>query len=266
MSAQHVVSRSVRDSAVALDSIAGPMPGDPYTAPSPAGLFAASAGAPPGRLRIGLCVAAPGGEAVDPMCVAAAEATASRCEALGHHIEEISWPFAAQPYAVARSSVIAPYVAAAVDQRLEALGRALQPDDLEPLSRMIYDVGRRQSAVELVAGMQAMHHVGRTLGGLFTQIDVLLTPTLAALPGPLGRLSHPDQDALGAIQALTAFTVVANVSGQPAMSVPLDRAPSGLPIGSQFLGRFGEETTLYSLAGQLERAHPWPWFPPELRG
>jgi len=103
-----------------------------------------------------------------------------------------------------------------------------------------------------------MHRLGRTMGLLFEDIDALVTPTMAAPPGPLGALGADDMDRfIQTSGSMTAFTYLVNLTGQPAMTVPLDRSPSGLPIGSQVIGRFGDEATLFQLAGQLERAHPW---------
>lgn len=257
MSSQNVVSRSVRDSATLLDVMAGPMPGDPYAAPPASRRFVAEVAADPGPLRVGLCLQAPGGESVDPQCIASARATARRCEALGHHVVDFVWPFPPETYAVTRSGVIAPYVSLAVDQRLEELGRGRRDDDLEPVSALIYETGRATTAVQHVASVQAMHQIGRAMGAAFEEVDTVLSPAMAIEPPRLGAFASMDGGVLATMQAMTAFTAIANVTGQPAMVVPLDRAPSGLPSGSHFLGRFGDEATLLRLAAQLERAHPW---------
>jgi len=258
MSAQGVVSRSVRDSAVALAAISGSMPGDPYAAPGdPAGYPDDAAGAP-GRLRVGVCTTAPEPLDVDARCVDAVRATALRCADLGHHVTEVSWPFDPQVLATARQRIIGPHVAQAVDARAAQLGRPLADDDLEPFTAAVAQAGRQGTATGYVAGIQAMHQVGRAMGELFERIDVLLTPTLAHPPFPI---AGPPGDLPGMpleqVRLLTTFPSVANVSGQPAMSVPLDHYPDGLPLGSHFTGRFGDEATLFRLAAQLERAHPW---------
>lgn len=257
MSAQHVVSRSVRDSAAALDAIAGPEPGDPYAAPAPVHPFLSAAGTDPRPLRIGLCTTAPGREEVHPGCREAAEATARRCADLGHHVVPVEWPFTAQTLARTRTSVVGPYVAAAVSARAAELGRPLAPGDLEPFTAALVERGRAQSATELVDGVQAMHEIGRAMGSQMEEVDLVLTPTLACLPVALGTLdgahlaSHVTE-----VRLCTAFVALANATGQPAMSVPLDEV-DGLPVGSQFVARYGDEATLFALAGQLERAHPW---------
>ena len=258
MSAQHVVSRSVRDSAAALDATAGAMAGDPYWAPPQRRPYLAEVATEPDRLRVGLILVAPSGVAIDPECVAAAESTARRCEALGHAVTPVEWPFAAGAHAAATASIIPAQLAATVDARLARLGRTSRPDDLEAVTAMLVERGRAISATDYVNAVQAMHQVGRAMGGLFEEIDVLLTPTLGRPPFPLGTLGGSDVGRfISEVGSVACFTAVANITGQPAMSLPLDQASNGLPLGSQVIGRFGDEATLFRLAGQIERAHPW---------
>jgi amidase len=258
MSTQHVVSRSVRDSAAMLDASAGPMAGDPYWAPPGSSSYLADAGTDPVPLRIGLITESPTGVPVAPECRQAAEATASRCGQLGHEIVPLSWPAITDDFMAARSAIVPVQIAVTVDDFLARTGRSLGPDDLEPMTRMMVDHSRSTPAMTYVAAVQAMHRLGRTMGLLFEGIDTLITPTMAALPGPLGALGDGDMDRFIQTSAsMTAFTYLINLTGQPAMSVPLDRTPNGVPIGSQVIGRFGDEANLFRLAGQLERAHPW---------
>jgi len=258
MSAQHVVSRSVRDSAAALDAISGPMAGDPYWAPPGATSYRAEAQRDPGPLRVGLCLEPPSGMAVDPACQRVAEATAGRCEALGHVVSRESWPFANEDLVRAQGTIVATHIAATIEARLEALGRPLVTGEIEPVTASLRDRGLAATGVAYVGAIQAMHRVGRAMGTLFERIDVLLTPMLGRLPPPLGTLDTSDPARFGReVGYLSGFAGVANISGQPAMSVPLDLV-DGLPVGSQFIGRFGEEATLLRLAGQLERAYGWP--------
>jgi amidase len=257
MSAQHVVSRSVRDSAAALDAVAGAMPGDPYWAPPQSPSYLADVATTPGRLRVGVILDAPTGVGVDPICQAAAQATAERLEALGHEVTAAAWPFPPEQHGAAQS-IIPVQLAATIDARLARLGRPLRPDDLEAVTSLLVERGRAITGIEYVNAVQSMHQVGRAMGGLFERIDVLLTPTLGRPPFPLGTLDGSDVARfVREVGSVACFTAVANITGQPAMSLPLDHAPSGTPIGSQIIGRFGDETTLYRLAGQLESAHPW---------
>jgi len=260
MSAQHVVSRTVRDSAAALDATAGTMSGDPYTAPpAPAAYLEESAVDPP-PLRVGWCLEPPSGAPVDPACRAAAEATARRCEALGHRVASVAFPAVAADAAAAQITIISVHSAATVDARATALGRALAADDLEPVTAAMCERGRLFSGAEYVAAVQAMHRVGRAMGELFETIDVLVTPMLGRPPVELGTLDTRDPPRFGReIASVTPFAGLANLTGQPAMTLPLDGA-DGLPIGTQVLGRFGDEATLVRLAGQLERTHGW-WRP-----
>jgi len=260
MSAQHVVSRTVRDSAAALDATAGTMSGDPYAAPPGPGAFLAEAATDPPRLRVGLVLDPPSGVPVDEACRAAAEATARRCEALGHHVEAAALPAVTAEAAAAQGTIISVHTAVTVDARAAALGRALVDDDLEPVTAAMCARGRVFTGADYVAAVQVMHRVGRAMGQLFDTIDVLVTPMLGRPPVPLGTLDTSDPVRFGReISSVTPFSGLANLTGQPAMALPLD-GTSGLPVGTQVLGRFGEEATLFRLAGQLERSHGW-WRP-----
>jgi len=176
MSTQHVVSRSVRDSAAALDACAGAVPGDPYWAPPPAGPYVAEVGRDPGSLRVGLVVEAPNGVSASGPCREAVEQTARRLDSLGHRVDPVSWPFDRDLMARAQASIIGPSVAAAVAARLNQLGRDLQPDDLEEVSARVAEAGRSASAVDYINSASAMHQIGRTMATVFERIDVLLTP------------------------------------------------------------------------------------------
>ena len=259
LSVPHVVSRSVRDSAVALDVVAGPAPGDPYSAPPTGGRFLDAVTHPPGRLRVGLCTTALNGAPVDPQVEAAARRTAARLAALGHEVVEVTWPMPVELVMTVQGSIIPAQVAAAVDARLEQLGRPLQDDDLEPVTAAFVEWGRQATARSYIAGIQAMHEIGRRVAELLADLDAVVTPTCGDLAPPIGLLDGSDLDRfVASVGPSGAFASVANATGQPAMSLPLDVADDGTPIGSQVLGRFGDEVTLLRLAGQLEQAHPWP--------
>jgi amidase len=263
LSGQHVVSRTVRDSAAALDVAAGPMPGDPYWAPPGPTSYLAETTLEPPRLRVGVCVQAPTGADVDPVCADAAYATGRRLEALGHEVVEIAWPMPPEQVSAAHAPVIPAHVAAAVDARLIELGRALQPGDLEPVTTAFVEWGRQVSATQYLAAVAAMHRLGRAVGELFEQVDLVVTPTSGSRHSRIGELDGSDVDRfLAGVMSVAAFTGLANLTGQPAMSLPLDTDGDGLPVGTQVLGRFGDDALLLRLAAQVERAHPWTGLAP----
>jgi Asp-tRNA(Asn)/Glu-tRNA(Gln) amidotransferase A subunit family amidase len=258
MSHQHAVTRSVRDSAALLDATAGPAPGDPYAAVPPEGTFLAATGRDPERLRIGLAVSPPGGLEVDPECVQAAQDTAALLDQLGHAVEPVEWPLVSELIVAAQTGIIRSNIAASVAGRLAHLGRSIREDDLEPLTAVMVESAEEATAVGYIQAVASMHEVGRRLAQLFSQIDVLVTPTMACLPPPIGEINLSDVERyMSKAAPMAAFTMMFNMSGQPAASVPLHRSAAGLPIGTQIAGRYGGETTLLSLSSQLERARPW---------
>ena len=260
MSVNHVVSRSVRDSAALLDATHGPAPGDPYRAPVPARPFLDEVGADPGRLRIALQTEAFNGADTDPECAAAARAAAKLLEGLGHSVEEAALAVDAQAFARASQVIIAANLRATVMDRTAALGRELRDDDLEPFTRMMVDAAAGADAAEYARSIKTIHALGRQVEGFLARYDVLLTPTLAAPPCELGRLSLRNPDRAGLIESLgrtIGYTQLFNASGHPSASLPLAWSAAGLPIGVQISGRFGDEATLLRLAAQLEQAAPW---------
>jgi amidase len=240
----------VRDSAVLLDATAGPALGDPYWAPPPARPFAAEVGADPGRRRVAFTTRPPGGEPVHPDCIAAAQEAAALCAELGHEVIERDLPGIDERVAGAVGVVLDAAVAWIVAYWVRKLGRDPEPDELEPQTWAWAEHGRRVSAAAYLLAIQDLQAFSRTVARFFTEVDVWLTPTLAAPPLPL--------DAAPASAAFTAFPAwVANVTGNPAMSVPLCWNGAGLPVGVHVLGRFGDEATLLRLASQFEQARPW---------
>jgi amidase len=263
--ARHVVARSVRDSAAVLDVLAGEMPGDPYTAPPPAEPFAAAAARDPRPLRIGLRTDAIAGMCeVDAECAGAAEQAAKTLESLGHTVEHAS-PAALDEVELVGNflTVVAANAADLVDELGRMTGRTVTADDVEPGTWSLAEVGRAIPAVQYqrtLASNQAWSR--RVLGWWYGSdaYDVLVTPTLAALPPMLGTLNPVEGDPAMATVLQTpyaAFAAAFNVTGQPAISVPLAVSDSGLPIGVQLVGAAHREDVLLALAGQLERAVPW---------
>ena len=279
--ARHVVSRSVRDSAAVLDVLAGPMPGDPYSAPPPARPFSSELAVDPGRLRIGLRTAAPGGLAeTDPTCIAAAEDAAALLESLGHIVEP------AAPEALDELELLIHFVtvlAVCTAYDLVTLGRLagrdLTADDVEPVTWAQAEQGRSVSGAAFLDACESLRAWTRRMATWWEPLDgtvptaagydLLLTPTMARPPAPLGEIRG--EDAEGGIVAATpyaAFTVPANVTGQPAMSVPLTWGQVGgtnLPIGVQLVAAMNREDMLLRVAAQLEQARPWAGQVPPVR-
>jgi amidase/6-aminohexanoate-cyclic-dimer hydrolase len=259
LSCVHAVTRSVRDSAALLDASAGPEPGDPYWAPPPARPFLQEVGADPGQLRIALLRSPPSGAAIDPECRTAAETAAGLCESLGHAVEEAAPPVDYEQVGRGMQAVIGVSVRLTLERRARELGRELRESDVEPVTWSIVKDAPQVSGAALVEAREAFHRASRVLARFQERYDVLLSPTLGRPPVELGRLSL-SQDAatyFREVQAFSPFSSLANVTGQPSMSVPLHWTASGLPVGVMFTGRFGDEATLLRLAAQLEQARPW---------
>jgi amidase len=276
----HALTRSVRDSAALLDAIAGTDTGAPYGLAPPVLSFAEAAARSPGRLRIAFSAIAPNGAAVHPECRIAVELAAKLCEHLGHDVEE-----AAPPVPDRYFSWFMTVFLAAVAQEFaiaeETTGVRARRTEVEDTTWLCRQLGRALSAEALSLALEKLHRASRPIGLFFDRFDVLLTPTLALPPVTHGALRPVGVEA--ALQSLMArlgvggllrygplldqaaertfafmpFTPVWNATGQPAASLPLHRTPDGLPVGVQAVGRFGEETTLLSLAAQLEQIQPW---------
>jgi amidase len=259
--AEHVVSRSVRDSAAVLDAIAGPTPGEPYAAPARRGeSFLAAVTRAPGRLRIALSVTAPNGEPVHTDCVAAARAAAELCTSLGHDVVDAAPQIGADALTGHFINAWAAGNAWTMADWEERLGREGTADDVEPLTWALVELGRSIGAGQYLKSVQELQKASRQIGLFMEDYDVVLSPTLGEPPVPLGTFDSPaDQPLYGLRRAASfvPFTPVFNVTGQPAISLPLHWNGDGLPIGVQFAAGLGDEETLLSLAGQLEQASPW---------
>jgi amidase len=257
---EHALTRSVRDSAALLDATCGPDIGDPYWAPPPERPYLREVGADPGRLRIAFTTQAVTGAVVHPDCVAAVQEAAKLCADLGHHVEEKQPEIPGEAITGVFMVVWSAGVAENVDGAALIAGRGPEPGELEPLTEALAALGRQQTAPNYLISMTILQKISRDLQRFFVDYDVMLTPTLAEPPLPLGSLeSQPDNPMYGMIRAAAyvPFTPICNITGQPAMSVPLYWNAGGLPIGTHFIGRFGDEGTLFRLAAQLEKARPW---------
>ena len=281
LSCDHVLTRSVRDSAAVLDATAGPDVGAPYYAVPPARPFLDEVGADPGRLRIAFTTAQLLPSTIDPVCVQGVEATARLCEELGHEVVEATPQFDGSAFAKAFFTMVCCETRADIDEAEELLGRRATAADFEPSTWAVGLLGQQISAPDLSKALRFLKGTARQIGHFFEAYDVLLTPTLARPPIRTGELQPKGAEltvikllgrfnagaviqAVAGVDALAEqvfdwmpFTPLANVTGQPAMSVPLYWTEEGLPIGMQFVGRYGDEATLFRLAGQLEQAKPW---------
>ena len=263
LAVEHVVSRTVRDSAALLDATQGYMPGDPYAAPPPERPFRDEVGRPPGKLRIGFMNRAPHfAPALHPDCVAAVESAAKLCESLGHTVELQHPPAADDPKVeTTLFSIIAAQTAALLEILGQTLGRPIAADDVELWTWTLAQEGRRLDKLAFIAALEWRNVLSRSFGDFYASgFDLLLTPTLAQPPLPLGALT-PTRDApLAAWQKLMAFipfTPVQNMTGEPAISLPLAWNAAGLPIGVQIVAPWGREDVLIRIAAQLEAARPW---------
>lgn len=262
-----VLTRSVRDTAAVLDVVAGAAPGEMYAAPNPGAAYATQPGVDPGRLRIGILAAAPassggGGVVVQPVCREAAEATAFLLEGLGHAVEP-AWPSALDALDVtdAMATVTFSGLAHALDVWGERLGRQLGPDDVNVDNWAMADAGRAIAAPSLLAALDALHGFRREVLSWWAEgFDLLVTPTLAEPPPMLGFLaSDPAAPFQAPLRALpfSVFTTPFNITGQPAISLPMAWDAGGLPIGVQLVADYGREDLLLQVAASLEREQPW---------
>ncbi len=277
---EHVLTRSVRDSAAILDATAGPDPGAPYFAPPGEETWVSELGRPPGRLRIAFTARPWLGHSVDPECVAAVRETAALLESLGHDVEEASPEFDGRGFAKAFLQMICAELRMDLDDLEAALGKRARPSEFEPATWAMSLLGKAMPASEYGHGVRLLHTTSRTVAPFFERYDVLLTPVLSQPPVKTGTLQPTSRErtlltALGRLGTgapmrwaglidqmaekvfdFIPWTPLANATGQPAMSVPLCWS-GGLPIGMHFMGRYGDEATLYRLASQLEQARPW---------
>ena len=256
----HALTRSVRDSAALLDATAGPDLGDPYWAPPPARPFIKEVGADPGRLRIAFTAQAPTGAPVHQDCIDAVRDAAALCADLGHHVEEATPIIDGMLFTQAFIAAWSAGAAWGIDGLGHVTGRKIEQDKFEPLTWGLYQMGRAINASDYLLAITAMQQMSRTVARFFVDYDIWLTPIVSEPPPPLGSFDSPPENPMAGFMRAAAyvpFTPLVNATGQPAMSVPLYWNGAGLPIGSHFVGRFGDEATLFRLAAQLEEARPW---------
>ncbi|MEB2284876.1 MAG: hypothetical protein B6D46_12390 [Polyangiaceae bacterium UTPRO1] len=255
------VSRTVRDTAAYLDVVEGMMAGDPYGAPPPRRPYREEVGASAGTLRIGVMTKAPSGvAAVDPQCAAAADGAAALLADLGHRVEA-SHPAALDDQETFQhfSVMFATSTARILDAVGQLIGRQLGADDVEPFNWALAEMGSAVSARQYLGTADWLFAYTRRVADWWASgFDLLLTPTLPEPPWALGSFHGVDPLTAGLrAQALCAFTGPFNMTGQPAISLPLAWSATGLPIGVQLVAAYGREDLLLRVAAQLEQARPW---------
>lgn len=276
-----VLTRSVGDSAAILDCTNGADPGAPYIIPKPSRPYLEDAKQDPSRLKIGFTLQSPFNASVDPECVQAVQNAARLLESLGHIVEEAKPDIDGE--AVGKSYIMMYFgeIAADIEELKSVVGRPLNHHDTEEATWALNLLGKTFSAGDFVLAMRHWNTFSRRMAKFHETYDLYLTPTIACLPPRIGELQQKPAEQfllriinslnLGGLLKATGiadmlatkglskmpFTQLANLTGQPAMSVPLHWSKNGLPCGVQFIGRFGEESLLFQLAGQLERAQPW---------
>jgi amidase len=246
------IARTVRDAAALLDVMAGYETGDFFVAPVPERPFLAEAELEPGRLRIAVSTSPPIDVPIDPVCIAAVDDAAALLDELGHEVVEATpaWDGGALIEHFIRVWQVGPATAGIDDLSL-----------LEPINRWLAELAHETPSPQHALAIMQLQRVARDVIAFWNDVDVLLTPTLAVPPVPIGW-TFEDTDgspelAFARQVLFTPFTAVINVTGQPAMSVPLHWSDDGLPIGVQLIGKPFAEATLFRLAAQLEQARPW---------
>lgn len=255
-----VMSRSVRDTAATLDVAAGNEPGDPYSAPPQVASYLAASAQEPKSLRIAFTTKRLDGTPVHADCIAAVEEAAKLCRELGHEVEEAS-PTVDLPLVLpAFAAVWCANLTAIIEFLQRMTGQTPSTDNLEPLTLAYHEIGKRVGGGQYVQSKIVLNQVSREMARFHARHDLWLTPTLAAPPWEIGHLDINRSDGQRVMEELSEyvpFTPFQNITGQPAINLPLHWNAAGLPIGVQFVGAFGDELTLLQLASQMERAKPW---------
>ncbi|HEY1963203.1 MAG TPA: amidase family protein, partial [Rhizomicrobium sp.] len=260
LSVDHVVTRTVRDTAAALDISCAPDYGDPYFALPPKGSYLEGVGQKPKRMRIGFALHGLNGRTFEPEIVAAVERAARLCESLGHTVEEVYPQVEYERMTLAFMTIWATNVAYGVGSYARMRGVTPSLDWVEGLSYGLWESGMRVTAPQHIDMLQVFHRIARIMAKFHETYDVWLTPTLGALPLKLGTIDIEETDPQKGLMPLLGyvpFTAMQNATGQPAINLPLHWSESGLPVGVQFVARSGDEMTLLKLAAEIEEAAPW---------
>jgi amidase len=267
------VTRTVRDAAAVLWAMQGPMPGDPYAAPTPIRPYTDEVGADPGRLRIGVFSDPQSGYQVDPECVVAVTKTAKLLESLGHTVEYSAPSALTEPEFGDKFVVgMVANVAADVVYLESVVGHTFGEGDLEPENLFYVMLGKGLNATGYLDALSWMHGFQRRMAKWWVPkadggdgFDLLLTPTIGTTPPPIGWIGEPTETPGERVRSVMQYTAQFNVTGQPGISLPTHVSAGGLPVGVQLVAAFGREDQLIQIASQLESAAPWPLLAPKYR-
>ncbi len=253
------LTRTVRDTAAFLDATAGNLPGDPYTPPKPSQSWLAGLSDSPKRLKIGFTLTTPWGPAFAPEVTEAVKSAAALLEQLGHQVEEHPFSSEIETPWYAYNKMIAAQTVLDFEQLAETIGRPARELDFSAVNWAILERGRSLSASEHAAAVNAMRKANQQIQAELQPYDLFLTPTLTQLPRPVGYwdMNEPDVDRYNAKWTDAAFMFAFNISGLPALSLPAAWTSADVPIGVQFVGRYGDEATILRAAAQVEAARPW---------
>jgi amidase len=257
---EHVITRTVRDTAVMLDATGRPEPGSPYAAPAKERPYAEEILRSPGRLKIAWSSETANGRPVHPQVQAALEATAALLEGLGHEVVPQGLGVDQRALWGAQNAFSGANFAAGLRRMIQESGREPEDDAFEPLTWASWKGGQRAGGMDAMADAQNLRVLARAALQLYETFDVFLTPTLAAPPPPIGYLSpvlNSPRDVGRRNGEFFSFPGVANMTGQPSISLPLAWSAEGLPMGMMFTARYADEATLLRLAAQLEKEAPW---------
>ena len=264
---EHAVTITVRDSAALLDVTSGPDIGDPYYAPHKKRPFIEEVGFEPKCLKIGFLTSIPEGWSlgtlIHPDCQSAVKDAARLCESIGHIVEEIAPDELSQPgLNKAFGQIFTCLTGRMIAYWEEELGKKITEDKVEPMTWASYQAGEKRTGSDYLGNVEEIQRFSRKIAQWYHkgEYDLLLSPTLSIPPTKLGSFNPAPDDTMRGFKTTSAFvalTYIQNITGQPAMSVPLYWNEDNIPIGVQFAGRFGDEATLFSLAAQLEQERPW---------
>jgi amidase len=257
-----MLTRSVRDCATLLDLASGAVPGDAYEITPPAGRYAKAIEAPPKPLRVALCTRSWSGHPLDPEVVRVTKEAGQRLEALGHHVEEAGPRFDYSAFLEAQKVIWAATTTPSLDELAAALGKPVDESELQATTIAVYRHGRTLSAASLVTALAVYDQVTRTIGEFLAAYDILVTPTAAITPEPVGtydpdRTGRTIDSVFEDLAPKETFTALFNGTGSPAISLPLGWTKTGLPVGVQFVAGFGREELLLRLARLLEQDYRW---------